>query len=66
MILAVAKLKRGVTLDQARTQMDAIGDRLANAYPESNKGWGVLVQPLPRPIGQDFEPSLSCSAPSVY
>jgi putative ABC transport system permease protein len=55
---AVAKLKAGVTLNEARSQMDAIGARLADAYPESNKGWGVLVQPLPRPIGQDFEPSL--------
>jgi putative ABC transport system permease protein len=55
---AVAKLKRGVTLEEARVQMDVIADRLAEAYPESNKGWGVQVQAWPRPISRDFERSL--------
>jgi predicted permease len=40
---ALAKLKRGVTLDQARAQMDTIGARIAHDYPDSNKGWGVAV-----------------------
>jgi putative ABC transport system permease protein len=56
--LAVAKLKRGVTLEQARTQMETLAGRLARAYPESNQGWGVRVQPWPRPVGPDFERSL--------
>ena len=38
---AFAKLKRGVTLKQATAQMDAIGARIAQDYPDSNKGWGV-------------------------
>jgi putative ABC transport system permease protein len=40
---AFAKLKRGVTLKQASTQMDAIGARIAQEYPDSNKGWGVTI-----------------------
>jgi predicted permease len=40
---AFAKLKRGVTLKQATTQMDAIGARIARDYPDSNKGWGVTI-----------------------
>jgi putative ABC transport system permease protein len=40
---ALAKLKHGVTLEQARAQMDAIGARIAHDYPDSNKGWGVAV-----------------------
>jgi putative ABC transport system permease protein len=40
---AFAKLKRGVTLEQARAQMDAIGARIAHDYPDSNKGWGIGV-----------------------
>lgn len=40
---AVAKLKPGVTLAQARAQMDAIGARIAQDYPISNKGWGVRL-----------------------
>ena len=39
-----AKLKRGVTLEKARAQMDAIGARIAQDYPDSNKGWGVVVE----------------------
>jgi putative ABC transport system permease protein len=40
---AIAKLKRGVTVEQARAQMDAIGARIAHDYPDSNKGWGVAI-----------------------
>lgn len=39
-----AKLKRGVTIEKARAQMDAIGARIAHDYPDSNKGWGVNVE----------------------
>src|SRR5258706_12905467 len=56
--LAAARLKPGITLEQARTQMNAIADRLAHAYPASNTGWGVSVQVWPRPVGRDFEQSL--------
>ena len=42
---AVGLLKPGVTLQQARSQMDAIGARIAHDYPESNKDWGVTIQP---------------------
>jgi putative ABC transport system permease protein len=42
----MAKLKRGVTLEQARAQMDAIGARIAHDFPDSNKGWGVAVDPF--------------------
>ena len=40
---AYARLAPGVTMDQARAQMDAIGARIARDYPDSNKGWGVSV-----------------------
>ena len=43
---ALAKLKQGVTLKQATTQMDAIGARIAQDYPDSNKGWGVTIDPF--------------------
>ncbi len=43
---ASARLKSGVTLEQARAAMDVIGHRLAGAYPDSNKGWGVAVDRL--------------------
>lgn len=40
---ALARLKPGVTLEQARAQMDAIGKRIATDFPDSNKGWSVGV-----------------------
>ena len=44
--IAYAKLKAGITLEQAQTAMDLIGKRIADAYPASNKGWSVAVNPL--------------------
>jgi len=43
---ASARLKPGVTLEQARVEMDVIARRLADADPGSNKGWGVAVDRL--------------------
>ncbi len=43
---AIAKMKPGVTLAQARAQMEAIGARISQAYPDSNKGWSVAVDPM--------------------
>jgi putative ABC transport system permease protein len=40
---AVGRLKPGVPLEQARAEMDAIGARIAEAYPDIKKGWGVVV-----------------------
>ncbi len=42
-MISWALLKPGVTLEQAREQMNAIGARIERDYPESNKGWGVTV-----------------------
>jgi putative ABC transport system permease protein len=44
-MVSFARLKDGVTLAQARANMDAIGKRIENDFPASNKGWGVVVEP---------------------
>jgi predicted permease len=56
--MAEARLKPGVTLAQARAQLNTIADRLAAQYPDANKGYGVLIEPFPRPVGLDVEASL--------
>jgi len=55
---AIGRLEPGVTLKQARDQMDTIGARIAAQYPDSNKGWGVTVDPY---INQVVDPQLQRS-----
>src|SRR6185369_6166786 len=43
---AVARLKPGVSMDQAQQEMQTIGARLAQQYPNFNTDWGVNVVPL--------------------
>jgi putative ABC transport system permease protein len=56
--MAVARLNSGVTRDQAQTEMHVIANRLAAAYPESNRDYSVTVEALTRPIGLNVEASL--------
>ena len=42
--MTCARLKSGVTLEKAQAEMNTIGARIADAYPQSNKGWGVTVE----------------------
>jgi predicted permease len=39
---AIARLNRGVTLQQAQTEMDTIAHRVEQKYPD-DKGWGVAL-----------------------
>jgi putative ABC transport system permease protein len=43
---SVARMKPGVTIEQAKREMDMIGARLAQQYPDFNATWGVNVVPL--------------------
>jgi putative ABC transport system permease protein len=47
---AVARLKPGVTMDQAQREMQTIGARLEQQYPDFNTGWNVNVVPLRRQV----------------
>ena len=39
----IGRVADGVSIDQARTQLETIAARLGQQYPESNKGWGIVV-----------------------
>jgi len=43
---AVARLKPGVTIEQAQNEMNVIGARLEQQYHDFNANWGVTVVPL--------------------
>lgn len=54
------RLREGVTLDQASTEFAGIAARLAGAYPDTNKGIGVSVEPFTKSaIGDDAAGILS-------
>ncbi len=40
---AVARLKTGITIEQARTDLNTITRQLALEYPKSNQNWGASV-----------------------
>lgn len=42
--ISFARLKRGVSLQQAQKGMDVIGAQIGRDFPDSNKGWGVIVE----------------------
>ncbi|MEI9973781.1 MAG: ABC transporter permease [Ignavibacteriota bacterium] len=44
-LLAMARLKPGVSVQQAQADMDAVTKHIADVYPP-NKGWGASVEPL--------------------
>jgi putative ABC transport system permease protein len=57
-IIPVARLKGGVTLDQARVEMDTIAQQLEAEYPDSNKNIRVLVTPARDVLVQNIRPAL--------
>jgi len=44
----LARLKPGVTVEQAQAEMVAIENRLAREYPAADEGWGIRVIPVNR------------------
>jgi predicted permease len=49
----VARLKPGVSVEQAQSDMSTIARRLEKEYPATNTGWGVKVQPLRDALAED-------------
>ena len=56
--LVIARLRPGVTVSEAQSQMNVISDRLARNYPEEDKGWGAVVTSLRNNLVGDVRPAL--------
>ncbi|MGC2247567.1 MAG: ABC transporter permease [Terriglobales bacterium] len=54
----IGRLKPGVSLEQARADMDAVSRNLAAAYPEANAATGTNLIPLKQDIVGDVQPFL--------
>ena len=57
-ISVVTRLKPGVSLSQAQTEMDTISQRLAQNYGETNSGWSVQLVELRESLVGDLRTSL--------
>jgi predicted permease len=57
-IHGIARLKPGVTIDQARADMAEVTGNLADAFPDSDKGISAMVTPLKQQMTGDVKPLL--------
>jgi putative ABC transport system permease protein len=57
-MIAIARLKAGVTLAQAQSDMSAVAAALEQQYPQSNADWGVRIFSLQESVVGDFRPAL--------
>ena len=57
-IHGVGRLKPGISIEQARADMDHVTGNLAVAYPEMNKGIGASLSPIRQDVLGDVQPIL--------
>jgi putative ABC transport system permease protein len=61
---AVARLAPATTVEQARTELDAVAAQLEREHPDTNEGFGVTVEPLSDALF-DEQTRLACVSLSV-
>jgi putative ABC transport system permease protein len=65
-IFPMARLKDGGTLEQARTEMDAISAQLEAENPESNRSVRALVNPAQEQLVQNIRPAILLLTGAVF
>ena len=56
--LVVARLKPGISLEQAQTEMSLIAKRIEREYPDTNQGWSVSAAHMRDDLVDDIRPTL--------
>jgi putative ABC transport system permease protein len=56
--VSVARLRSGISLEQAREQMNAIAANLAQEYPKTNQDLSVYIEPLLGDITESVSPAI--------
>jgi len=56
--LAVGRHETGRDVEQAQAEMNTISERLAQAYPEDDKGWGAILNPMREQTVGKIRPAL--------
>jgi len=56
--MAIARLKPGVGVEHAKSELAAISTRLEQQYPEDDKGWGATAVPLREQLVGDIRAAL--------
>jgi putative ABC transport system permease protein len=56
--VAVARLKPGVTLDQARAELQMLLQHESVAFPDSHQSWGTMVRPIEDPSAAKMRATL--------
>jgi putative ABC transport system permease protein len=54
----IGRLKPGVDIRAAQSELSAISTRLEQLYPEDDKGWGAAIIPLRQQLVGDIRPAL--------
>jgi putative ABC transport system permease protein len=62
---AVARLKPGVTIEQAQSELDGIAERLAQQYPGTNRGKTIQLVTLRSHLAGDLRSSINVLTVSV-
>jgi putative ABC transport system permease protein len=56
--MVIGRLKSGVDIRTAKSELSAISSRLEQLHPEDDKGWGATLLPLREQIVGDVRPAL--------
>jgi macrolide transport system ATP-binding/permease protein len=57
-LIGIARLREGISIDAARSNLTAIAQQLERLYPDSNRGQGVVIQPLYELVVGNIRPIL--------